>query len=115
MHFPHRPYCFLTARDFAGITVLRSNTGKSGIGSSIVATMMDRNKYHPSILAAKKQAPVQTTNSVPYAMSPRATNQNAAAAKQKPIVAQTKMRTKTRFVRREPMRKMKERMPRQRG
>lgn len=97
------------------MTVLRSNTGKSGTGNSIVAIIILKNRYHPNMLAAKKHAPVHTTSSVPYAMAPCATNQKAAAAKQKPMVAQMKMSTKTRLVRREPMRKMKLRMPRQRG
>ncbi len=86
----HPHSCFV--RDFALTTVLRSKTGKSGMGSSIVAIIIAKlrssqqvnsalreavfrgaySRYQPSKSAAKNKAPVATTRFPPRVALPEA-------------------------------------------
>lgn len=66
------PSFFAFSRDLAGIAVLRSNTGRSGKGSSMTAIMMEKSRYQPKRSAAKKQAPVATVHLTEAAELPRA-------------------------------------------
>ena len=45
-------------RDLALMTLLKSKTGRSGTGSSMIWIICAVNKYHPITSHAKKQAPV---------------------------------------------------------
>lgn len=71
---------------------------------------MTASRYHPNTAAAKKLPPVPTSNFAPT-LIPCAVVQNAAAASTNPSVAAVKINTKTLLVRREQIRKTKERTP----
>lgn len=77
--------------------------------------MIDANRYQPKRSATKKQAPVPMVIVVAAPMFASATYQVAAAAMLKPIVAQMKIRTKTKLVRMERNRKTKDSMARVSG
>lgn len=107
-------YSRFTPRGLALTIVLRSKTGRSGIGSSMIWIMIASSKYHPSTSAAKNAAPVATRKVAPSAL-PAAVYHRDAAAKLKPMVAQMKMTTKIPLVRVEQMRKTKESIARASG
>lgn len=77
--------------------------------------MMAASRYQPSMSAAKKQAPHPTRRVFPYEADPSAVAHNDPAAKPKPMVAHTKIRTKIALVLREQSRKMKDSMARASG
>lgn len=97
------------------MTVLKSPTGNCARnGKSNVANMITANKYHPHIAATKKLPPVAFSNVAAIAI-PLAADQNAAVAKPKPSVAPVKIRTKIILVRREQIRKIRDRSPMKRA
>lgn len=58
---------------FLGLmTVVRSKTGRLGSGSSMVSMIIPKNRYHPSMSAAKKPAPVPTRHVVAISVLPSA-------------------------------------------
>lgn len=77
--------------------------------------MIAASKYQPSISAAKKQAPHPISKVFPYAVDPRADAHKDPAAKPKPIVAQTKIKTNIALVLREQSRKMNDSIARASG
>jgi hypothetical protein len=97
------------------MSVLKSPTGNAARnGKSNVANIITANKYHPHIAATKKLPPVAFSNVAAIA-NPLAADQNVAAAKPKPSVAPVKIRTKTILVRREQIRKIRDRSPMKRA
>lgn len=101
---------------FLGFTiVLKSTIGKLGRGNSIIGIIIAISKYHPNIAAAQKHDPHPTSKFAAKAMLPFPIWKKEPAANPKPSVAATKTRKKMRFVRVEQMRKMAERMQRERG
>lgn len=77
--------------------------------------MIAASRYQPSISAAKKQAPQPISRVFPYAADPRADAHREPAANPKPMVAQTKISTKTALVLREQSRKMNDSIARASG
>lgn len=98
------PSLYTGVLDLAFTLLLKSNTGKSGIGNSINVITDPNKRYQPHISAAKKNPPTPLIRVVPRATLPWAICQKAPAANPNPQVAAKKIVTKTRFVRREPRR-----------
>ncbi len=96
------------------MSVLKSPTGNCARnGKSNVANIITANKYHPHIAAITKLPPVAFSSVAEIAI-PLAADQKAAA-KPKPSVAPVKIRTKIILVRREQIRKIRDRSPMKRA
>lgn len=83
--------------------LLKSKTGRSGSGSSMIWIICARNKYQPSTSHAKKQAPVATIHQVAFGL-PVPVKYTPAVPKPNAVEALTKSSTKIKLVRREPSR-----------
>ena len=101
-------------RDLALITLLRSKTGRSGSGSSIIWIICAKNRYHPSTSHAKKQAPVAWIHQVALGF-PVPVKYTPAVPKPKAVEALTKSSTKIRLVRSEPSKNTTDRRRRATG